>query len=240
MENMNNYSDNQGFEPEIPTSNGQVSVNDMFESPYYSTYLSAWDSRFQTLDKMQTIEEEKLAAAAPAKKAPSSRRLFPVLMIFLFSLVALAVAVAGALKIAAVADYTVFSGNAAYANVLVLIDCLTKSGSQTIEGIFEYVLPIALFLSIALALLMFILSFAALCSPKSKIGMTGLSLIAFLLGILASVSLYIVLGAPDLIGKFFSFSGEESIGYGLVGILGCELLAFFFSLFAYRRVPQAA
>lgn len=244
MENMNNYYDNQGFGPEMPTSTGKVSVNDMFDSPYYSTYLNAWDDRFLTMDKIQEIEQQKQAAAeaaaVPVVKELPVRRLFPMLMILLFSLAALAVAVAGAIKISAVAEYTVFSGNAAYADVLVLIDCLTKAGSTTLEGIFELVLPIALFLSLALVLLMFILSFAALCSRKCRIGIIGLSLITFLLGVLSAVSLYIAMGAPDLVGEFFAFGGKDAIGYGLVGILGCELLAFVFSLFANRPAKKAA
>ena len=233
---MNNYYD-EGFEPELPTSNGNVSVSDMFDSPYYNTFRNAWDGRF-----MLAQQEQQTAVAEPkfaAQKAVPVRRLFPMLMIFVFSLAVLAVTVAGALKIAAVADYTVFSANAAYADVLVLIDCLTKATAPTIEGIFEYVLPVALFLSIALALLILILSFAAICSPKSRIGMIGLSLIAFLLAVLAAVALYIVTGAPDLLGEFFAFGGDKAIGYGFVGILGCELLAFIFSLFANRPAKKA-
>jgi hypothetical protein len=235
MENMNNSYGNQGFEPEMPVSAGQVSVNDIFDSPYYMTYLQAWDERFMLEQRAQQIEAEEEVAA---EKQRPVRRLFPMLMIFLFSLVTLAIAVMGVLKISALAGYTAFSGNAAYADVLALMDCFTRTGEVSIEAIFGYVLPVALFLSLALALLMLILSLAAMCSPKSRIGMTGLSLIVLLLGILATVSLYIVMGAPELATKFFAFGGEEAIGYGLIGILGCELLAFLFSLFANRPAKK--
>lgn len=235
MEIMNNYY-SEGFEPDLPTAAGQVDFTDLLKnSLYYKTYIEVREKRRTPTPSEQPKAEEP----KPEEKVVPVRRLFPMLMIFIFSLAVLAIAAAGALKIAAVAEYTVLSGNAAYADILVLIDCLTKATAPSIEGIFQYVLPIALFLSIAIALLTLILSFAAMCMPKSRIGLTGLSLIAFLLAVLAAVALYIVTGAPALIDEFFAFGGDKAIGYGFVGILGLELLAFIFSLFANKPAKKA-
>lgn len=230
---------------DLPVPCDHIDTDKISSTPYFQTYVSAWNRRFPREDVLLDTEiawpDDKYepAPAAPAVYAPaattyapkSARRLFPLIMVFIFALLALAVAVIGIFKIAAISDYTALSGK--YASVKELFDCFSAGGA-TIEGVFAYILPVALYLSLAVVLIVFIMSIAGFCKTCKICGFAWLMLVALLLGILAAVSLYLVLGAPDF-SDFIDFGGAEAIGYGFIAIVGLELLAFIFSLFAYKN-----
>lgn len=231
---------------DLPVPCDHIDTDKISSTPYFQTYVSAWNRRFPKDDVLLETEiawpDDKYAPAPAAPAAvytpvvatcapKSARRLFPLIMVFIFSLLALAVAVIGIFKIAAIADYTALSGK--YASVKELFDCFSAGGA-TIEGVFAYILPVALYLSLAVVLIVLIMSIAGFCKTCKICGFAWLMLVALLLGILAAVSLYLVLGAPDF-SNFIDFGGAEAIGYGFIAIVGLELLAFIFSLFAYKN-----
>lgn len=248
---MERSVDNVTFEVQslgLPPCN-YVDTDKIASSPYFQAYVSAWGARFPKDDIIASIQingaeisteeqvvfvpaaQEQPAAAvtAKAKKAHTCRR-FPLLLVCILSVVALAVAVLGAFKIDAIAKYVALSGK--YESVAALADCF-KAGGATIEGVFSYVLPAALYLSLAVVVIVLIISIIGM-AKRCCCGISWLSLVALLLGLLSAVSLYLVMDAPPF-ADFISFSGDNAIGYGLVGIVGLELIIFIVSLFAARK-----
>ena len=228
---------------DLPVPCDHIDTDKIASSPYFQTYVSAWNKRFPAEDVLLSTEIKQpdygpvvpvataasAVAAIPAAKC--ARRLFPLIMVFIFSLLTIAVAVIGIFKIDAIAEYVALSGK--YANVVDLFECFNEGGA-TLEGVFAYILPVALYLSLAVVLIVFIMSIVGFCKCGKVCGFGWLTLVAFLLGVLAAVSLYLVLVAPEF-SSFIDFGAADAIGYGFIGIVGLELLAFLFGLFAYKK-----
>lgn len=248
---MEERLDNQPVIGYVPTACDNINTDDIASSPYFTMLVDAWYKRFP--NKIEYIEQpvedtqEVIAAAsavgieaagpAPLKevcKKKPSRRMFPLAMVFVFAVIALAVAVVGIFEIELIAAYTALSGS--FVSVVSLIDCFSNAG-LSIDGIFSCVFPAALYLSLAVTLIVVIVSAIGFAKSAKVNSFAWLTIVAFLLALLSAVSLYIVSGAPA-IGDFFAFGQEGAIGYAFLAILGLDLLAFIFALFVNRKATE--
>ncbi|MDD3946477.1 MAG: hypothetical protein PHI19_01405 [Clostridia bacterium] len=238
LDDFNTYE--QSYDVPVPCDH--IDTDKIASSPYFQTYVSAWNRRFPAEDVLVSTEinqpdygpvapADPVAAFTTVPATKCARRLFPLIMVFIFSLLTIAVAVIGIFKIEAIAEYVALSGK--YASVVELFECFNEGGA-TLQGVFAYILPVALYLSLAVVLIVFIMSIVGFCKCSKVCGFGWLTLVAFLLGVLAAVSLYLVLGAPEF-SSFVDFGTADAIAYGFIGILGLELLAFLFGLFAYKN-----
>ena len=215
------------------------------ESPYYQSCSDAFDKKDAITPtpyaaaydaaKMQgpiyekeivpTLKTEAVAVASVEPSAPSvekryfKKRLLPLLLILILALVGLAVPIVSSLQL--VDEYINIE-----ADILDIVDIFNNGFS--LDAITDNIPLLALAVFLILSLILALKALFAVFGKKKR----GFAILAILTVIVAAV---FVLAMYEFDFEFL-LTDIAALDYGFYALIGCPLLVFLLSLFAYKKL----